>query len=344
MTMDESYMKEALKEARKGWGLTSPNPMVGAVVVRDGVIVGRGYHHGAGLPHAEPNALADADGNTVGATLYVTLEPCCTYGRTPPCTEAIKRAGIKRVVVGCTDCNPKHAGRGLAILKDAGIDVLSGVCEKECLELNAAFFWWISTGRPFVRLKMAMTLDGKIATAGGDSKWITGPSARRYVQKLRRGSDAVMVGGETVRKDDPELIVREPKGWKRQPTRIVWTSKPSLPEGCKLLNGNGGPVEISKPVTQAEWLSFLKDLGGRGMMSLLLEGGGELAGCALKAGIVNEIDFFIAPKILGGRGSRPVVGWENPLSLAESLAVKELRMRRFGDDLLVTGRLDGCEK
>ena len=229
-------------------------------------------------------------------------------------------------------------------MKDAGIDVVSGVCEKECLELNAAFFWWISTGRPFVRLKMAMTLDGKIATAGGDSKWITGPSARRYVQKLRRGSDAVMVGGETVRKDDPELIVREPKGWKRQPTRIVWTSKPSLPEGCKLLNGNGGPVEISKPVTQAEWLSFLKDLGGRGMMSLLLEGGGELAGCALKAGIVNEIDFFIAPKILGGRGSRPVVGWENPSSLAESLAVKELRMRRFGDDLLVVGRLDGCEK
>ena len=344
MTMDESYMKEALKEARKGWGLTSPNPMVGAVVVRDGVIVGRGYHHGAGLPHAEPNALADAGGKTVGATLYVTLEPCCTFGRTPPCTEAIKKAGIRRVVVGCTDCNPKHAGRGLAILREAGIDVVSGICEKECLELNAAFFWWISTGRPYVRLKMAMTLDGKIATASGDSKWITGAAARRYVQKLRRGSDAIMVGGETVRKDDPELIVREPKGWKRQPTRIVWTSKPSLPEGYKLLNGNGGPVEISKPVTQAEWLSFLKDLGGRGMMSLLLEGGGELAGCALKAGIVNEIDFFVAPKILGGRGSRPVVGWENPSSLAESLAVQERRMRRFGDDLLLTGRLDCCEK
>ncbi|MBR4416149.1 MAG: bifunctional diaminohydroxyphosphoribosylaminopyrimidine deaminase/5-amino-6-(5-phosphoribosylamino)uracil reductase RibD, partial [Victivallales bacterium] len=238
MTNDESYMKEALKEARKGWGLTSPNPMVGAVVVRDGVIVGRGYHHGAGLPHAEPNALADASEKTVGATLYVTLEPCCTFGRTPPCTEAIKKARIRRVVVGCTDCNPKHAGRGLTILKEVGIDVVSGVCEKECLELNAAFFWWISTGRPYVRLKMAMTLDGKIATAGGDSKWITGPSSRRYVQKLRRGSDAIMVGGETVRKDDPELIVREPKGWKRQPARIVWTSKPSLPEGCKLLNGN----------------------------------------------------------------------------------------------------------
>ncbi|MCR5381026.1 MAG: bifunctional diaminohydroxyphosphoribosylaminopyrimidine deaminase/5-amino-6-(5-phosphoribosylamino)uracil reductase RibD [Lentisphaeria bacterium] len=344
MTNDESYMKEALKEARKGWGLTSPNPMVGAVVVRDGVIVGRGYHHGAGLPHAEPNALADAGGRTVGATLYVTLEPCCTYGRTPPCTEAIKKAGIRRVVVGCTDCNPKHAGRGLAILHEAGIDVVSGICEKECLELNAAFFWWISTGRPYVRLKMAMTLDGKIATAGGDSKWITGTAARRYVQKLRRGSDAIMVGGETVRKDDPELIVREPKGWNRQPVRIVWTSKPSLPDGCKLLNGNGGPVELAKPMARHEWLSFLKKLGGRGMMSLLMEGGGELAGCALKAGIVNEIDFFVAPKILGGRGSRPVVGWENPSSLAESLAVKELRMRRFGDDLLVIGRLDGCEK
>ena len=190
---------------------------------------------------------------------------------------------------------------------------------------------------------MAMTLDGKIATASGDSKWITGTAARRYVQKLRRGSDAIMVGGETVRKDDPELIVREPKGWNRQPARIVWTSKPSLPEGCKLLNGNGGPVELAKPMARREWLSFLKKLGDRGMMSLLMEGGGELAGCALKAGIVNEIDFFIAPKILGGRGSRPVVGWENPSSLAESLAVKELHTRRFGDDLLVMGRLDCSE-
>ena len=340
MTIDKSMMKEALKEARKGWGLTSPNPMVGAVVVRDGVIVGRGYHHGAGLPHAEPNALADAGGNTVGATLYVTLEPCCTFGRTPPCTEAIKRAGIRRVVVGCMDCNPKHAGRGLAILREAGIDVISGICEKECLELNAAFFWWISTGRPYVRLKMAMTLDGKIATANGDSKWITSDTARCYVQKLRRGSDAVMVGGETVRKDDPELVVREPKGWKRQPARIVWTSKPSLPDGCKLLNGNGGPVELAKPVTMDEWKAFLNGLGDRGMMSLLMEGGGELAGCALKAGIVNEIDFFIAPKILGGRGSRPVVGWENPLALKESLPLKEWRVRRIGDDLLVTASLD----
>lgn len=344
MTTDESYMKEALKEARKGWGLTSPNPMVGAVVVKNDVIVGRGYHHGAGLPHAEPNALADAGEKAKGGTLYVTLEPCCTFGRTPPCTEAIKRTGIRRVVVGCTDCNPKHAGRGLAILKDAGIDVVSGICEKECLELNAAFFWWISTGRPYVRLKMAMTLDGKIATAEGDSKWITGVAARRYVQKLRRGSDAVMVGGETVRKDDPELVVREPKGWKRQPARIVWTSKPSLPNGCKLLNGNGGSVSLVKPVMKAEWLSFLKGLGDRGMMSLLLEGGGELAGCALKAGIVNEIDFFIAPKILGGRGSRPVVAWENPSSLAESQMVRDWRVRRFGDDLLVVGRLDCCEQ
>ena len=344
MTNDESYMKEALNEARKGWGLTSPNPMVGAVVVRDGAIVGRGYHHGAGLPHAEPNALVDAGEKSAGATLYVTLEPCCTFGRTPPCTEAIKKAGIRRVVVGCTDCNPKHAGRGLAILREAGIDVVSGICEKECLELNAAFFWWISTGRPYVRLKMAMTLDGKIATAGGDSKWITGTSARRYVQKLRRGSDAIMVGGETVRKDDPELIVREPKGWKRQPARIVWTSKPSLPEDCKLLNGNGGPVELAKPMARGEWLSFLKKLGDRGMMSLLMEGGGELAGCALKAGIVNEIDFFIAPKILGGRGSRPVVGWENPSSLSESLPVADLRTRKFGDDLLITGRLDCCKE
>ncbi|MBR6060312.1 MAG: bifunctional diaminohydroxyphosphoribosylaminopyrimidine deaminase/5-amino-6-(5-phosphoribosylamino)uracil reductase RibD [Victivallales bacterium] len=340
MTIDESMMKEALKEARKGWGLTSPNPMVGAVVVRDGVIVGRGYHHGAGLPHAEPNALADAGENTFGATLYVTLEPCCTFGRTPPCTEAIKRAGIRRVVVGCTDCNPKHSGHGLAILREAGIDVISGICEKECLEINAAFFWWISTGCPYVRLKMAMTLDGKIATANGDSKWITGETARRYVQKLRRGSDAVMVGGETVRKDDPELVVREPKGWKRQPARIVWTSKPSLPDGCKLLNGNGGPVELAKPVTMDEWKAFLNGLGDRGMMSLLMEGGGELAGCALKAGIVNEIDFFIAPKILGGRGSRPVVGWENPLALKESLPLKEWRVRRIGDDLLVTASLD----
>lgn len=326
--------------AQRALGLCSPNPMVGAVVVRAGELVGEGYHHQAGCPHAEPLALAAAGELARGATLYVTLEPCSTWGRTPPCTDAIIKAGIKRVVIGCVDQNPKHAGVAIAKLQQAGIEVSVNVLEGPCRRLNEAFFWWIMTQRPFVCLKMAMTLDGRIASAAGQSQWISGPAARLAVQKMRRWADVVMAGGETVRHDDASLRVRQPAAWPRQPLRVVWTSAPALPDGLKMLH-DGGPAPIlAKPRSREEWLAFLSGLGRheqRPATALLLEGGGELAASALRAGIVNKIAFFVAPKILCGRGSRPVVGGDDPLSLAEALNLINLRSRKVGDDLLITG-------
>lgn len=335
---DMQFMGFALDEARKAWGQTTPNPMVGAVVVKDGVVVGRGYHHGAGLPHAEPNALKDAGEQARGATLYVTLEPCCTYGRTPPCTEAVKAAGISRVVIGCLDPNPKHAGRALKILNEAGIETKHDVLADECRKLNKGFFTWITEKRPYVLLKMAMTLDGKIATESGDSKWVTGSDARCCVQQLRRLSDAVMVGGETARLDNPSLLVREPSDWNRQPLRFVWTSRP-LDASLSMLQDGGPKPEAVKPCDAASWREFLLELGRREVMFLLLEGGGELAGNALQSGIVDEVAFFIAPKLLCGRGSRVVVGGGNPSSLADALQLQDVHIEQLGCDILYSGTL-----
>ncbi len=314
--------------------------MVGAVVVRDGELVGEGYHHQAGCPHAEPLALAQAGERARGATLYVTLEPCSTWGRTPPCTDAIIMAGIKRVVVGCVDQNPKHAGIAVTKLQNAGIEVRCNVLEGPCRRLNEAFFYWVTNQRPFVCLKMAMTLDGRIATASGHSQWISGPAARLAVQKMRRWADAVMAGGDTVRHDDASLQVRVPANWPRQPLRVVWTAAPALPPELKMLHDGGPEPILAKPRSRDEWLEFLTALGRheqRPVTALLLEGGGELAASALRAGIVNKVAFFVAPKILCGRGSRPVVGGDNPLALAEALALINMRSRTVGDDLLITG-------
>ena len=333
---DCRWMDEAIALAKRAYGLCSPNPMVGAVVVKDGVKVGEGYHHKAGEPHAEPNALDDAGDNANGATLYVTLEPCSTYGRTPPCTERIKRSGVRRVVIGVLDDNPAHAGAAVAILREAGIDVTVGVRENECREMNESFFWWVRERRPFVILKMAMTLDGKIATADGVSKWISGPQARDYVQMLRRGADAVMVGGSTARTDNPSLLVRTPADWPAQPRRFIWTSKP-LPSTLSMFSDNGPKPEIAKPVSSEEWDDFLRRLASENVTCLLLEGGGELAASALKAGAVQKIVFFVAPKILGGRASRPVVGGDSLFSLDNPLKIKDMKTTSIGDDLLITG-------
>ncbi|MBP5638879.1 MAG: bifunctional diaminohydroxyphosphoribosylaminopyrimidine deaminase/5-amino-6-(5-phosphoribosylamino)uracil reductase RibD [Victivallales bacterium] len=268
----------------------------------------------------------------------MTLEPCCTFGRTPPCTEAVKSAGIHRVVVGCLDPNPKHAGRGVDILRQAGIEVQTGVREEECRELNRAFFKWITAHMPYVVLKMAMTLDGRIATEQGDSKWVTGPEARERVQFLRRWADAVMVGGETARLDNPSLLVRSPKKWPKQPMRLVWTAR-ELPENAQMLHDGGPTPRLVKPQTDDEWRRFLLELGSQNVMVLLLEGGGELAGAALQAGIVDEVAFFVAPKILCGRDSRPVVGGENPKKLSEALELKDMRTEMVGGDLLVTAKV-----
>ena len=335
---DRKYMKRALLLARKAWGKTAPNPMVGAVVVKNGVIIGEGYHHKAGTAHAEVNALNAAGTAAKGATIYVTLEPCSTYGRTPPCTEAIKKAGIKEVICASEDFNPRHAGNGFEILRRAGIEVKVGVCREEALELNKAFFSHITRQRPYVLLKMAMTLDGKIATASGDSKWITSAAARSRVQKLRQWCDAIMVGGETVRVDRPGLVVRVPQNWEKQPQKLIYTKMNEDLLRCEYFPHDDS-VKAVAPQNRSEWLELLSDLGQNNITALLLEGGGELAGQALQAKIVDEVEFHIAPKLLTGRNSRTVVGGADPVRLADALNLDKLQVKRAGCDLIISGKV-----
>ncbi len=337
---DREFMHEALALARMGWGLTSPNPMVGAVIVRDGEIIGRGYHCKAGEPHAEINALRDVAKHGIdpaGSTMYVTLEPCSTHGRTGPCTDAIRKAGIRRVVIGALDPNPKHSGAGVELLRAAGIEVTVGVERNACSEINQPFFRWITTGRPLVILKMAMTLDGKIATAEGESKWITGPEARRRVQQLRRLADAVMVGGETVRRDHPALTVREPDSWPCQPLRLIASRSMDEEELAEYFPD--GNAELVRLDVADDWGMLLDHLGLRNITCLLIEGGGELAASALNAGVVDYVEFHIAPKLLGGRDSRPVLGGDDPESMALARKLHRVKVTHYGEDIAISGFL-----
>ena len=341
---DSDYMRYALELASRARGMTNPNPMVGAVLVKDGRIIGEGYHHRAGEPHAEVNAFLDAEQrreDTRGATIYVTLEPCSSYGRTPPCTERILKSEVKRVVIGCLDPNPKHNGRAVEILERAGLEVVSGVEEAACRRLNRAFFHWISTGKPWVVLKMAMTLDGKTAAPSGDAFWVTGEPARARVQELRRMSDAIMVGANTVRIDHPKLNVRIPENWQRQPLRLVASGSMT----CDELAGffPDGNAEIVDPAAEG-WQTFLERLGKRNIMMLLLEGGAELAGSALAADAVDHVEFHIAPKILGGRNSHPAVGGKDPERMLDALPLENVEYATFGDDFAVSGDLKKREK
>lgn len=326
---ETSFMREALREAELGAGYTSPNPAVGAVLVREGRIIGRGHHRRCGGPHAEIEAFMSLPAGTgaAGADLYVTLEPCSTTGRTPPCCDAIIRNKIRRVVIGCLDPNPKHAGRGVDILRNAGIEVETGVLEEECRIHHEAFFKWITAGRPFVLLKMAETLDGKIATANGDSKWITSEPARERVAYLRRLSDAVLAGAETFRTDSPRFTARAPDGSVlKTPRRFIATHHPGiLPEGW----------EQAVLDTQEDWRDFLASLGRENVTMLLIEGGGELAASAIRARAVDKIEFHVAPKLLGGRGSRPVLGGPDPAVLSEAVGLDRLRVSHMGCDLRI---------
>jgi diaminohydroxyphosphoribosylaminopyrimidine deaminase / 5-amino-6-(5-phosphoribosylamino)uracil reductase len=371
-------LRLALRLARRGQGLTSPNPMVGAVLVKRGKIIGRGWHRRAGLPHAEIEALRDAQKRGLsprGATLYVTLEPCCTHGRTPPCTDALIAAGIKRVVVGTIDPNPKHAGGGLKILKHAGIDVTLTE-SAECAKLNAAFNHWIIHRTPLVTVKAAMTLDGKIATASGQSKWITGEKARAFGMKLRQGSDAILVGINTILADDPSLTARtkmEDGRWKmgKPIRRIVLDSLARTPLRAKVANDKYAAlttIVVSKsapknrvavlarrvnilvaPLAKSaignrqsaidlRWL--LKKLGAQNVTSLLVEGGGEVNASFLLGGLAQRVAFFYAPKILGGRDARKAVAGEGARRLAEALPLHDVEWRRLGPDLLLTAKLE----
>ena len=329
MSGDTPYMRRALALAQKAWGRTAPNPMVGCVLVRSGKIVGEGYHHAAGQPHAEIEALRSCRTDPRGCTAYVTLEPCCTTGRTGPCTRALIEAGVSRVAVGALDPNPAHAGRGVTILREAGIEVKTGVCRTACEELNYPFFKWITTRRPYVVLKMAMTLDGRIATASGDSQWVTGEAARDDVQRLRQRAGAILVGAETARIDRPRLTVRNVPDWPRQPEKFI-----------------AGHIEMPGFTTvdlpdRAAWDRFLEKLAAKECLTLLIEGGGELAGRALQAGAVDEVIFYVAPKLLCGRGSRPVAGGRDPERLTEALNLEAMRTKRIGSDLRISGWIEG---
>jgi len=332
--IDEKFMALALGEAEKAWGRTSPNPMVGAVLVKDGKVVGKGCHRQAGLPHAEVEAIKSAGQAAAGATLYVTLEPCSTTGRTPPCVEAIKSAKIREVVAGTPDANPLHAGRGLELLAASGIVTRVGVLEEECRRLNRAFFRWITAKVPFVLLKMAMTLDGKIADASGHSKWITGSEARSRVQKLRRWADAIMVSGKTLRCDQPRLTVREPENWDMPPRRIVATRTMSQAEvAAAFADGKG--AEKAEFAGRGEFNAFLRKLGNDGVTALLVEGGGELAGTLLAWNAVDAVEFHLAPKLLGGRSSRTVVAGDG-FALESALELENMKSFFVGRDLVVT--------
>ena len=332
----KKWMQRAIDNALKAWGHTSPNPHVGAVIVRDGELVSDGWHQKAGTNHAEKDAIANAQGKDLkGCTMYVTLEPCCTTGRTGPCTQTIIDAGISEVIYGCTDTNPAHAGEGFQVLKEHGIEVHGPILEQQCLDMNKAFFKWINTGLPYVILKMASTLDGKIATASGHSQWITGPDARAAVQDMRQGCDAIMVGGETALVDNPSLTVRGLNN-PRQPKRFIWTRKDLAPSLKACLNDDDCAAKACAPQSPEEWQDFLKNLGQQEINSILLEGGGWLASNALRAGIVDEVKFFIAPKILGGQNSRGSVSGDDPLTLDDALDLENMQVEACGQDFLFT--------
>ncbi len=349
---DLKWMRLALALARRGEGLTRPNPPVGAVVVKNGRKIGQGWHRKAGGPHAEVFALRQAGAAARGATLYVTLEPCSTFGRTPPCTEAILRAGIARVVVGTTDPNPRHAGRGLRLLRKAGVRVDVGACGEEAAALIAPFACRMLRQRPFFTLKLGLTLDGRIADRTYSSRWITGPAARDVVQAMRRASDAVMVGAGTVRHDDPSLWPR-PDG-KRDPWRVVVVRRGPLPLSAQIFTDAhadrtlvaapaGWQPACARKIRQTgatvlelpprRFLSALaRELGRLGILRVLCEGGGILAGELIQANLADELCVFLAPLLIGGPvGATGATHW----LLAQAPRFQLRESRSVGDDLFL---------
>ncbi|NJS12159.1 MAG: bifunctional diaminohydroxyphosphoribosylaminopyrimidine deaminase/5-amino-6-(5-phosphoribosylamino)uracil reductase RibD [Microcoleus sp. CSU_2_2] len=355
--IDRAMMLRCIELARRALGKTAPNPLVGAVIVRDGKIVGEGFHPGAGQPHAEVFALREAGELAEGATVYVSLEPCNHYGRTPPCTEALIAAKVAKVVAGMVDPNPLVAGSGLTRLREAGIKVVAGVEEEACQKLNEAFVHRILYRRPLGILKYAMTLDGKIATSTGHSAWVTGKEARSEVHKVRVGCDAVIVGGNTVRLDNPQLTSHQPD--RNNPLRVVMSRTLDLPKSARLwetsaartllltepgvnrefqefLMAKGVEVVELAPLTPAKVMAYLYD---RSFMSVLWECGGTLAAKAIAEGAVQKIMAFIAPKIVGGASAPTPVGDLGFAAMTEALTLERVSWRTVGEDCLVEGYL-----
>ena len=360
-------MRRALVLAGNGCGHTSPNPMVGCVIVKNDRIIGEGWHAYCGGLHAERNALKNCTEDPSGADLYVTLEPCCHYGKTPPCTEAIIQNKIRKVYVGCMDPNPKVAGKGVEILRKQGILVETGVLEAECLRANEVFFHYITTKTPFVAMKYAMTLDGKIAAVTGDSRWVTGEVARSYVHALRKRYTGIMAGIGTVMADDPLLNCRTEAGV--DPVRIICDSCLRIPLDSQLVKTAkdiplivagvparwtevqqekeqallaAGVTVLHSPGEQAVDLPWLmQELGAREIDGILLEGGGELNGAALEAGIVQKVYAFVAPKLIGGADAKGPVGGLGLKKMCEARALTDIEIQQLGQDICISGRLGG---
>lgn len=355
---DEFYMRQALRLARKALGQTSPNPAVGAVVVKNGVIVGKGYHRRAGLAHAEVEALLDAGKKARGATLYVTLEPCNHTGRTPPCCDAILASGIRHVVVAVKDPNPITRGRGIKCLQRSGVKVTTGVLAEQARQLNNPFFKVMTQGLPFVRLKLAQSLDGKIATVSGQSQWITSAASRNEGHRWRSRFDAILVGVNTVIADNPRLTSRL-KGKSRQPVKIILDSRLRTPATARCLSGKvwiatllpashprakalisrGAVIMQSKAGKKGRIAlrPLFSELARRGIQSILIEGGAETAASALDERLVDRAAFFIAPLILGGQGARGAVGGSGIESLSRAIRLESATTRWIGKDLCIEG-------
>jgi diaminohydroxyphosphoribosylaminopyrimidine deaminase/5-amino-6-(5-phosphoribosylamino)uracil reductase len=364
--IDRSYMRQVLELAAAARGRTSPNPMVGAVLVKDGKVVGEGFHAFAGSDHAERVAIRDAQGQAKGATLYVNLEPCCHHGKTPPCAELIIRAGIRRVVASCQDPNPAVNGRGFEALRSAGIAVEIGCLAEEAARLNEAFFAFVRLGRPFVIMKVAASLDGKIATRTGESRWITGESARQRVHQLRNQVDGVLVGIGTILRDDPLLTTRLGVESQRDPARIVVDNLARLPLRAKVINrASTAPTYLAvsdmAPAARLEALEregvqvirvegsprrvalsrLLRTLGAMGFLSVMIEGGAEINASALQEGIVDKVLMFLAPMLVGGKSSASAVAGEGIDSFSQATRLVDIRVERFDNDTLIEGYVRG---
>ena len=361
---DEAYIRRTLALAKRAVGSTSPNPMVGAVLVKKGEIIAEGFHKKAGTAHAEVIALDRAGENAVGSTLYVSLEPCCHKDkRTPPCTEKIIASGVRRVVIAMRDPNPKVSGKGIEELRKARIEVVAGILEEKARKMNEFYIKQITTGLPFVILKVAMTLDGKIATPEGESQWITGEKARKEVHRLRATVDAVMTAIGTVKADNPQLTCRAVKG--KDPVRIIidpsleispdariLTCPPhtivvthvSAAAGKKSLLTNKGVTVLSYKRKRLDLAWLMKELCSMGITSALVEGGSSLSASCLEAGIVDKVMFYIAPKIIGGRESFPAIGGSSFRRLDDAYRLTRTLVRRIGDDIVIEGYLQASAR
>lgn len=359
---DRDYMRIALDLAAMAKGKTNPNPLVGAVIVKDGRIIGHGAHLKAGEPHAEVHAFRMAGDAAEGATLYVTLEPCSHHGRTPPCADLVVKSKVKRAVVAMEDPNPVVAGRGIARLRDAGIEVEVGVLEAEARRLNERFVWNITQNKPFVEVKTAMTLDGKIAAHTGDSRWVTGPESREAVHRLRDEVDGILVGIGTVLADDPELTTRLPEGETGQnPTRVILDRRLRIPETAKVLDVSVAPTVLvaaegadagKKARLQARGVqvvtapeaeqgldlhAVLEVLYENGVTHLLVEGGAQINGAFLQAGLINKVRSFIAPKLIGGAEAPTPFGGSGFANMSEAVELTDIAVEQYGQDICVVG-------